>query len=89
MIKTIDMSQMSPEIKLPQAVSSSLSEALIFLLAWYFESLPSSILLMIGVSSLEGCIPSVWSDAEMVATSNFVLYVFEEIQLVQYQEPLI
>ena len=83
MIRTIDMTKMSPEIKLPQTESSSLppSLALTFLFPWYFSPLPSSILLIIGVSSSEGFIPSVWSDAEMVATSNFVLHVFEEIQL--------
>ena len=77
------MTKISPEIKLPQTESSSLPPALAltFLFAWYFSPLPSSILLIIGVSSSEGFTPSVWSDVEMVATSNFVLHVFEEIQL--------
>ena len=83
MISIIDMTQMSPAIQLPQTESSSLPEPIAgtLLFAWDFSTLPSSILLIIGVGSLEGFMPSVWSDTEMLTTSNFVLHVYEEMKL--------
>ena len=67
MIIIMDMTKMSPEMKLLQTVSLSLPSlaALVFLSARYFPSLPSS-MLIIGVDSSEGLIPSDCSDAGMV-----------------------
>ena len=67
MIIIMDMTKMSPEMKLLQTVSLSLPSLadLVFLSARYFPSLPSS-MLIIGVNSSEGLIPSDCSDAEMV-----------------------
>ena len=75
MIMIMDMTKISPEMKLLQTVSLSLPSlaALIFLSARFFPSLPSS-MLIIGVNSSEGLIPSDCSDDEMVELVKIVLY---------------
>ena len=74
MIIIMDMTKISPEMKLLQTVSLSLPSLadLIFLSARFFPSLPSS-MLIIGVNSSEGLIPSDCSDDEMVERLKIVL----------------
>ena len=74
MIMIMDMTKISPDMKLLQTVSLSLPSlaALIFLSALFFPSLPSS-MLIIGVNSSEGLIPSDCSDDEMVELLKLVL----------------